>query len=77
MSAATGLQIGFARAVEAEYARRVAACQEAGLNPEDAHLRALEEAKQLGREALEELGRRGLFPWPGTEPETEGGPDAK
>ncbi len=57
------LQTRFARAVEAEYSRRVAAYQRVRLNPEDAHLRALEEAEELGRQALEELRLRGLFPW--------------
>ena len=67
----------FTHAVEAEYARRAAAHQRAGLNTEDAHVRALEEAKQLEREALEELGRRGLFPWSGAELNREGGPDVR
>lgn len=57
------LQTRFARAVEAEYGRRLVVHQAAGLNPEEAHLRALEDAKRLGREVLDELRRRGLFPW--------------
>jgi hypothetical protein len=61
------LQTRFARAVEAEYGRRLVVYQAAGLNPEEAHLRALEDAKRLGREVLDELRRRGLFPWTGAE----------
>lgn len=63
------LQSRFARGIEAEYGRRAAAYQEAGLTPEDAHLRAIEDAKQFGLEALEELRRRGLFPFSWAEPE--------
>ena len=62
MSAA---QTRFVRALEAEYERRAAHYRSAGLSPVEAHRRALEEAKQLGREALEELRHRGLFPWSG------------
>jgi hypothetical protein len=58
---ASALQTRFARAVEAEYARRLVAYQAAGLSPEEAHLRALEDAKRLGRDTLEELWRRGLL----------------
>jgi hypothetical protein len=61
------LQTRFARAVEAEYGRRLVAYQAAGLSPEEAHLCALEDAKRLGREVLDELRRRGLFPWTGDE----------
>ena len=71
------MQARFCHAVEAEYARRSAAYQRSGLNPEDAHVRALEEAKQLAREALEELRRRGLFPWPGAEQDGERGLDVQ
>jgi hypothetical protein len=67
------IQSRFTRAVEADYARRAAAYQSAGLNPDEAHVRALEEAKDVGREALEELRRRGLFPWV----DAEGGPDVQ
>lgn len=60
---ASDLQSRFARAVEAEYDRRLAAYEADGIDPAHAHTRALEEAKELGRQALEELRRRGLFPW--------------
>jgi hypothetical protein len=61
------LQSRFARAVEAEYARRLVVHQAAGLSPEEAHVCALDDAKRLGREVLDELRRRGLFPWTGDE----------
>ena len=72
---ADALQARFARAVEAEYARRAAAHRDAGASPEQAHERALEDASRMGRDALWELRRRGLFPWPNVEPDevpTEG-----
>ena len=72
---ADAIQSRFARAVEARYARQATRYQDAGLGPKQAHLRAFEDAKKLGREALEELRRRGLFPWRGAELEPEGGPD--
>jgi len=61
----TDLRSSFVRALEAEYRRRATAYQAGGLSPEEAHGRALEDAKDLGRQALDELRRRGLFPWPG------------
>ncbi len=72
---ADAIQWRFVRAVEAEYVRRATGYQDAGLGPEQAHLRALEDAKQLGREALEELRHRGLFPWLGAERAREADPD--
>lgn len=66
VSAATDLE-QLARAVDAEYEQRAASYRAQGLDPEEAHQRSLNGAKQLGRDALEELRRRGLFPWPGTE----------
>jgi hypothetical protein len=57
------LQSRFGRAVEAEYARRAVAYQAAGLSPNEAHQHALKDAKRLGRQVLDELRRRGLFPW--------------
>ena len=77
MTAAVDQRAGFVRAVEAEYARRVTAYQGAGLSPEGAHLRALDESKQFGREALEELRRRGLFPWLSAELEQGDGADVR
>ena len=68
------LQARFARAVEAEYATRAAAYREAGLDPETAHRRGLEDAKELGRKALAEVQRRGLF-WYDVESPTR--PDAE
>lgn len=73
MSSAADLQTSFTRAVEAEYAKRVIDYRDAGLSFDAAHERALQDAKQLGRETLEELHRRGLFPWPGAGLEKEGG----
>jgi len=64
---ADALQTRFARAVEAEYARQAAAYRDAGASPEQAHERALEDAKRLGHDVLEGLRRRGLFPWPSVE----------
>lgn len=63
MSATSELQSRFARAVEAEYETRAAAYLASGLSPEQAHQRALEDAKDLGTKTLDELRRRGLFPW--------------
>jgi hypothetical protein len=56
-------QSRFVRALEAEYAARIAGA-------EAAHELVFEDVKALGRAALDELGRRGLFPWPA---EPEGG----
>ncbi len=59
------LRAAFVRALEGEYARLVDHFMtDAGLYPEAAHRRALEDVKELGRQALEELRARGLFPWP-------------
>lgn len=71
MSAPTDLQNKFARAVEAEYQQQVVSYRADGLSLEDSHARALEDAKQRGREVLEELRRRGLFPFSGAEVEPE------
>jgi len=57
------LQSRFARAVEAAYEQRCEHYQAMGVDPERAHALALEEAKLLGREALEQLRLRGLYPW--------------
>lgn len=70
---ANTLQTRFARAVEAEYVRREASYREAGSSPEKAHLRALEDAKQLGWHVLEELQRRGLCPKPSADRLGSGG----
>jgi hypothetical protein len=66
MASASGadLQARFARAVEAEYAVRVAKYRAAGADGQSAHQFALEEVTELGREALAELRARNLFPWP-------------
>ena len=66
---AHALQTRFARAVEVEYVRREAEYREAGSSAEEAHLRALEDAERLGRHLLDELRRRGLFPWTSDEAE--------
>ena len=58
----------FVRDLEATYSRQVAVHQAAGLCPEQAHLWALEDAKQRGRRALKGLRCRGPLPWSGTEP---------
>ena len=73
----TELQTRFARNLEAEYGQRAASYIAEGLDSEESHRRALEDAKQLGQEALEELGRRGLFPWSGAEGKREGDPDVR
>jgi hypothetical protein len=65
------LQSRFVRGLEAKYERLAAAYRESGLGLDDAHRRALEEVKQFGREALEELRRRGLFPWAGNDTTAE------
>ena len=76
MSPAANMHAAFVRAMEAEYELRVAKYRAAGLGPEDAHGWAFEDVKQFGREVLQDLHRRGLFPWPkDTEPKAEGGAD--
>ena len=74
MSGSTDVQGRFGRAMEAEYEQRAASYRAAGLESDQAHERALEEIKQLGRTVLEELQRRGLFPWPeiGSDEHAEG-----
>jgi hypothetical protein len=59
----SGRQSRFARAVEAEYDRRVAQYTMTGRTHEHARGHALADAKRLGREVLDELARQGLFPW--------------
>lgn len=66
MSTATDLE-QFARAVDAAYEQRAASYRAQGLDPEEAHKRSLEETKQHGRDALEEMRRRDLFPLSGSE----------
>jgi hypothetical protein len=56
------LRARFTRAMETEYTQRVARYRAAGADPASAHQRALEEAKELGRQALEVLRQRRLFP---------------
>jgi hypothetical protein len=60
------MQSAFARAVEAEYQVREARYRAAGAGGDAAHRRALEEATELARVALDDLRRRGHFPWPAT-----------
>jgi hypothetical protein len=60
---AMDLEGRFTRAVEAEYAERAARYRAAGADRESAHQQALEEAKDLGRRALEDLRAQSLFPW--------------
>jgi hypothetical protein len=55
-----GLQTSFCRALEEEYARRVAAYDAAGIGTGDAHERAFLEAKTLGTQVLNDLRCRGL-----------------
>jgi hypothetical protein len=71
MTVGVGLQTRFVRAVEAEYDRRVALYRTTGLSDAASHERALEEVKELGRRTLDELRRRGLFPWSAVESEED------
>jgi hypothetical protein len=57
------LRSQFARAVEAEYELRARRYRVEGLDPGEAHQRALQESKDVARHALQELCRRGLFPF--------------
>lgn len=62
-AAGRGLQSRFARALEMEFEQRLGRFRAAGLEPEAAHERALTDVLRVEGEALEELRRRGLFPW--------------
>ncbi len=64
------LQSRFARRLEAEYERRAASYGAQGMDALAAHRRAFKEAKDLGRRVLNELNRRGLYPFP--TPPTDG-----
>lgn len=64
MSTATDMHNAFVRAMEAEYEQRVASNLAGGLALEDAHVQAFEDVKLFGRAVLQDLSRRGLFPWP-------------
>lgn len=57
------LQSRFVRGLERAYEDREGEYLKAGMGPETAHRRALEDAKEFGRNALNELRERGLFPW--------------
>jgi hypothetical protein len=58
------LQSRVVRAVEAHYDCTVAAHRAAGMEAGEAHERAFRDAVRVLGEALEELRRRGLFPFP-------------
>jgi len=57
------VQSRFIRGLELTYADRVAELVADGMDPEPAHQIALAYVKDLGREALDLLRARGLFPW--------------
>jgi D-lyxose ketol-isomerase len=58
------LQERFVRDLEARYAETICVLRAAGVAPERAHQAALEDVKEFGRQVLDELTRRRLFPWP-------------
>jgi hypothetical protein len=62
------LQSRFVRALEARYAAHVTQLMAKDLDADSAHECALEQITDFGREALEELRRRGLFPWRSIDP---------
>lgn len=51
------------RGLEVHYCEHVQNYRAAGMNAEAAHRSALDEIREFGLHALEELEHRGLFPW--------------
>lgn len=51
--------------MESEYERQRAEFEARGYDAEAAHQQAFKGAKDLGTRLLEELRRRGVFPWQG------------
>lgn len=70
------LQAQFVRRLEARYAMHVERHLGEGLEAESAHRRAFMETKEFGRQVLDELRRRHLFPWRADGAETSPQSDA-
>jgi hypothetical protein len=62
------LQSRFVRALERRYEAAAVRLVSAGRPPDEAHELALEQTKDFGGRALDELRRRSLFPWRDREP---------